>query len=186
LQDDLNISLDDFRIKFTDMPQKNDLTLLCPLMDDPTEKVGALGSSSSATAVQHHSCKQCHLPGACWLCRECCSTMMTKHEISAVLTALVQELAVLQQVKASAVAAPHTMIAAVARCTANVLHLHHAVQIFVFFPDAAKVGVKEIKVRMGSSCHVTCCSQPAGVHMCQSKHGAGRHSSDRMLCTFMR
>jgi hypothetical protein len=45
LQEDLHISLDDFRQKFGDVPQKGDLTLLCPLMDDPTEKVGS-GSSS--------------------------------------------------------------------------------------------------------------------------------------------
>jgi hypothetical protein len=42
LQDDLNMSLDEFRDRFGEVPQKGDLTLLCPLMDDPTEKVGLL------------------------------------------------------------------------------------------------------------------------------------------------
>ncbi|WIA09213.1 hypothetical protein OEZ86_011797 [Tetradesmus obliquus] len=37
--DDLHISLDQFRDRFGDVPQKGDLTLLCPLMDDPTEKI---------------------------------------------------------------------------------------------------------------------------------------------------
>jgi hypothetical protein len=49
----------------------------------------------------------------------------------------------------------------------------HAVQIFVFFPDAAKVGVKDIKVSMSSSCHLTLCSPPASLPVCQSAHEVG-------------
>ncbi|KAF6266494.1 RNA polymerase Rpb5, C-terminal domain-containing protein [Scenedesmus sp. NREL 46B-D3] len=37
--EDLNVTLDKFRDRFHDVPQKGDLTLLCPLMDDPTEKI---------------------------------------------------------------------------------------------------------------------------------------------------
>lgn len=33
------MTLEAFRDKFGDVPQKGDLTLLCPLLDDPTDKV---------------------------------------------------------------------------------------------------------------------------------------------------
>jgi hypothetical protein len=51
-QDDRSIPLDAFRIRFGEMPQKSDLTLLCPDKEDPTEKVrpgaeGPEGGSSS-------------------------------------------------------------------------------------------------------------------------------------------
>lgn len=39
-QDDANLDLNTFRERFGDVPQKSELTLLCPLKEDPTEKVG--------------------------------------------------------------------------------------------------------------------------------------------------
>jgi len=39
LQDDASLDLAAFRERFSDTPQKGDLTLLCPLKEDPTEKV---------------------------------------------------------------------------------------------------------------------------------------------------
>lgn len=40
LQDDASLDLAAFRQRFGDTPQKGELTLLCPLKEDPTEKVG--------------------------------------------------------------------------------------------------------------------------------------------------
>jgi hypothetical protein len=62
LQEDLHISLDDFRGKFGDVPQKGDLTLLCPLMDDPTEKVGSCSSSSSSSINRAAAAACCVVP----------------------------------------------------------------------------------------------------------------------------
>jgi hypothetical protein len=52
LQDDLNMNLDTFRDRFGDVPQKGDLTLLCPLMDDPTEKVRHATAAAAAEQQQ--------------------------------------------------------------------------------------------------------------------------------------
>jgi hypothetical protein len=38
-QDDASLDLNAFRDRFGDVPQKGELTLLCPLKEDPTEKV---------------------------------------------------------------------------------------------------------------------------------------------------
>eukprot|EP00878_Enallax_costatus_P002337 GHUV01002513.1.p1 GENE.GHUV01002513.1~~GHUV01002513.1.p1 ORF type:complete len:203 (+),score=55.42 GHUV01002513.1:403-1011(+) len=38
-EDDMTMTLEGFRDKFGDVPQKGDLTLLCPLLDDPTDKI---------------------------------------------------------------------------------------------------------------------------------------------------
>lgn len=52
LQDDASLDLNAFRERFGDVPQKSELTLLCPLKEDPTEKVR---SSSNPPPAQTQS-----------------------------------------------------------------------------------------------------------------------------------
>jgi RNA polymerase Rpb5, N-terminal domain len=46
-QDDLECDLASFRSRFGDVPQKNDLTLLCPSKKDPTDRVRQGGTLSA-------------------------------------------------------------------------------------------------------------------------------------------
>lgn len=48
LQDDASLDLNAFRERFGDVPQKSELTLLCPLKEDPTEKVRSSSNSPPA------------------------------------------------------------------------------------------------------------------------------------------
>lgn len=52
LQDDASLDLSMFRERFGDVPQKSELTLLCPLKEDPTEKVGRCPLSPCPAAGQ--------------------------------------------------------------------------------------------------------------------------------------
>jgi hypothetical protein len=44
LQEELNMSKDQFRERFNEVPRKDDLTILVPRIDDPTEQVGVVGA----------------------------------------------------------------------------------------------------------------------------------------------
>jgi DNA-directed RNA polymerase I, II, and III subunit RPABC1 len=46
LQHELELTKDAFREKYGEMPRKDDLTILVPRIDDPTEQVSALESSA--------------------------------------------------------------------------------------------------------------------------------------------
>jgi hypothetical protein len=175
LQEDLHISLDDFRQKFGDVPQKGDLTLLCPLMDDPTEKVGSCSSSSSSSHRRHSSSSVVSFLQAVG---KLVVPQMLQH-VDAQLCNISCAGVAGETWMPAAAAGEHGHVAGLQTVLKQWQHLMptcvsaHAVQIFVFFPDAAKVGVKDIKVSMSSSCHMPLCSPPASLPACQSAHEIG-------------
>lgn len=51
-EDDANLDLNMFRERFGDVPQKSELTLLCPLKEDPTEKIFVFFPEASKVGVK--------------------------------------------------------------------------------------------------------------------------------------
>jgi hypothetical protein len=103
MQEQLETSKDAFRETFGDHPRKEDLTILLPKVDDPTEQVRAV----QYAAAHHQQFAQCQAAAR--------GTCRVWHVALAV--------------RSFATSSP---------CC--------AAQIFVFFPEEVKVGVKTIKV----------------------------------------
>ena len=144
LQDDSGLDLNAFRDRFGDVPQKGELTLLCPLKEDPTEKVRSCVSCSSC----NHSVGVAAVSGPLQLSAG--GAVQPAHRAGGWLL-------ICFALPGSSIHAGRTlpwvpyavhgrfsMPMTCSRCSA----LFNHVQIFVFFPDAAKVGVKDIKVRL--------------------------------------
>lgn len=121
-----------FRDRFGDVPQKGDLTLLCPLLDDPTEKV----SAQAGTAGGPHS-RRAPVQAAAGSEQPLLATLQRWWWQQACHCTGVTPVADIRYQR--------KLIA---------LTLVAVLQIFVFFPDAAKVGVKDIKV--GTTSRSTC------------------------------
>lgn len=57
MQEEIQISKDVFRDRFGENPRKDDLTILVPKQDDPTEQVQQLSAMLACSAVWHaHMC----------------------------------------------------------------------------------------------------------------------------------